>query len=472
MKGDFSRTTFDSSRRFSRVLLQQGRVQLDADFNEHADIQLHYLRTLAQDVIGPHGGPGDGFKIGIRTEADVPVSNDLLIGSGHYYVQGILCENEAGQHYTEQTDYPLGDDEVLQNGKNYVVYLDVWERHLTHLEVEGIREVALGGPDTATRARIVWQVKAMPTGAFSPRGEGDERHPYDDYDHFLERLKNSADGVKPGNGQLRAKARADADNHFEPCTICPEARYRGIENQLYRVEIHEAGEGGSATFKWSRDNGAVVFPIRSLTTQGEEATVIQVEHLGRDGRFRLAEGDWVEIVDDEYVLRGRTDKLLRVKEVRPDEMQVILEGVTDSNVGADLDKHPLVRRWDHKGTSTVDIHDDGAILVKERVPVPRASEVTPEENWLELEDGIYIQFQPEGTYQTGDYWLVPARTETRNIEWPEAEGEGPAPRPPRGVEHFYAPLAHIKVSEAGSEAGKVTVVSSLRRKIEPIASGT
>ena len=44
---------------------------------------------------------------------------------------------------------------------NYAVYLDVWERHVTYLDDDRIREVALGGPDTATRAKVVWQVKIM-----------------------------------------------------------------------------------------------------------------------------------------------------------------------------------------------------------------------------------------------------------------------------------------------------------------------
>jgi hypothetical protein len=43
----------------------------------------------------------------------------------------------------------------------YLAYLDVWQRHITALEDEGIREVALNGPDTATRTRTVWQVKLL-----------------------------------------------------------------------------------------------------------------------------------------------------------------------------------------------------------------------------------------------------------------------------------------------------------------------
>ena len=57
MKGDFTRNTFDPAKHYSRVLSQQGRVQLDADANEQAAILLHYLQTLAADLIGPAGGP-------------------------------------------------------------------------------------------------------------------------------------------------------------------------------------------------------------------------------------------------------------------------------------------------------------------------------------------------------------------------------------------------------------------------------
>src|SRR5207247_837956 len=41
-------------------------------------------------------------------------------------------------------------------------YLDVWQRHLTALDDPLIREVALGGPDTTTRAQVVWQVRVLP----------------------------------------------------------------------------------------------------------------------------------------------------------------------------------------------------------------------------------------------------------------------------------------------------------------------
>ena len=162
MKGDFSRDTFDASKHFSRVLMQQGRVQLDADWNEQASILLHYLQTLAADLIGPHAGPADALGFEIKIDG-----NDLTIGEGRYYVDGILCENEKDCTYSYQPDYPLPDDHslnlnnVVRDPGDYAAYLDVWERHVTYIEDDRIREVALGGPDTATRAKVVWQVKIM-----------------------------------------------------------------------------------------------------------------------------------------------------------------------------------------------------------------------------------------------------------------------------------------------------------------------
>src|ERR1700755_177607 len=111
MKGDFSRITFDAANRFSRVLMQQGRVTLDADPNEQADILLHYLRTLARDLIGPYGGPaGDdlGFQLMPGPEAK---AWKLTIKPGRYYVDGILCENAQECSYIDQPDYPPPQDD-------------------------------------------------------------------------------------------------------------------------------------------------------------------------------------------------------------------------------------------------------------------------------------------------------------------------------------------------------------------------
>ena len=158
MKGDFTRDTFDPRNNYTSVLMQQGRVQVDADWNEQAAIARHQLRTFIADIVGPHGGPradGDGgFKIAVTADGE------LVVGPGRYYVGGLMCENDAAVNYTTQPGYPFDGEptpDQLHAPGEFLLYLDVWERHVSSFERPD-REVALDGPDTATRAQLVWQV--------------------------------------------------------------------------------------------------------------------------------------------------------------------------------------------------------------------------------------------------------------------------------------------------------------------------
>jgi len=444
MKGDFSRITFDRADHFTRVLMQQGRVQLDADWNEQAAILLHYMRTLASDLIGPLGagplGAGPAGDVGFEvTLAD----DELSVGPGRYYVGGLLCENRA------ETPIP-GDLPEMP----LLVYLDVWERHLTHLQQDGLREVALGGPDTATRAQIVWKVRVssdvpVPGSAPSPAPESPE-------EQWSEWLKTHHPSER---GALRARA-IQPEDLGDPCTTSPDARYRGAENQLYRVEIHgeksENNETSVLAFKWSRENGSVVFAIRDL-----HGRKVNLEDLGPDEIRSLQRGDWVEYVDDGQGLDDVPGPLLQVEEVDPDRFTVTLAAPKDG--GPDLPAargyHALLRRWDHRASR----EPEGGMAPRGAVLFEFTSE--DEQPWLELEDGIQVQFG-KGLYRSGDYWVIPARTATGDVEWPQEEPAsdaaqgGPVPKAlgPHGVDHFYAPLARVTDEK----------VEDLRRHIEPI----
>src|SRR3712207_4297156 len=69
MKGDFTRLTFDPKKRYSGVLMQQGRAQLDADWNEQLDILMHRIETEAGDLAGQSGAPvkDPGFELFARS---------------------------------------------------------------------------------------------------------------------------------------------------------------------------------------------------------------------------------------------------------------------------------------------------------------------------------------------------------------------------------------------------------------------
>ncbi|HEV2777794.1 MAG TPA: DUF6519 domain-containing protein [Actinophytocola sp.] len=448
MQADFSRDTFDPAKHFSAVLSQQGRVQLDADLNEQAAILLHQLRTAVADVVGPAGAPAaaPGFEI---TQIPGKVV-DLGISPGRIYVDGILVENGDPTTYWTQPDGhldPDNADDKLPDGP-HLVYLRVWERLVTAMQDPAIREVALGdpGPDTAARAKVVWQVAALPVQARTVQDARTE------FGNWLQTTRPT--------GMLMADAKRPTEATDDPCHLPPDARFRGPENQLYRIEVHTGGPAwpstgpqaptrrrgrasaasvAGATFKWSRENASVVFAIESIA-----GAVVRLAGLGRDGKLGLEVGDRVEIVDDTVTARAAGDvvladppvaapRLWRVQTIDPADRTVTLDGEVDGPVGG----NPLLRRWDHAstpiGAPPANLAEDGAIPIREN-------------EWIDLEDGVRVRFEApaevKGTYRRGDYWLIPARTAIGDVLWPES-GTGPLARAPHGVRYHHAPLAFV-----------------------------
>jgi hypothetical protein len=455
MKGDFSRLNlFDPLTQYTRVLQQQGRVQLDADWNEQGDILLHYLRTLARDLIGPFGSPDDGFGVGITGDGD---ASDLTVGAGRYYVDGLLCENRLAVD-SKGFSY-LGQPHPDPFPKTFpmLVYLDVWERHVTFHQDGALREVALGGADTTSRAQVVWRVRTAPLSALTNDTTVTKKTVWKGWEEWQKTWQS------PDRGRLKAQADRGGDD-TDPCTASPEARYRRTENQLYRVEVQGwDADARALTFKWSRENGSVVFAVQEL--QGDVATLAS---LGRDDASGLKEKDWVEIVDDGSELAGLPGALRQVKAIDPSRRTVTLVPAAweprppvYTEEGEALAKRALLRRWDHRASPQP---KDGA-----GAPAPNGAalfvfpaDATQELAWVTLENGIRIQFQ-RGSFRPGDYWLIPARTATGDVEWP-GPPETPAALLPHGVEHHYAPLALV-----GREGVTLKLQQDLRGSFAPLA---
>lgn len=420
MKGDFTRFSHDPTKRYTRVLKQQGRVDLDADWNEAAEIFTHLERTEAQDVIGRCGVPehSNGYKI----EPNVDGSN-LTISRGRIYVNGILCSNEA------PPDDPEADEPILiTDQKNelpgyelpeeedgvFLAYVDVWERHITYIEDPDLREVALGGPDTTTRTRTQCQVKLQLL---------DEDGPLEDIEC------RQFTGIA-NTGRLSAQAEED-ETTTNPCVVPANAGYRGLENRLYRVEIHDDGldkdgiQVRTPTFKWSRDNGSVVLPIAAIGINGKKITL---KRFGPDDVLTVKKDEWVEVSGDKTELYGSHGTLAQIKDINKDKLEIILSEDADVSLHKD-EAHLKLRRWDHQATNEVALQDDGALPIQV--------------DWFTLEDGIQIRFDDEATYHIGDYWVIPARTREGTVQWPK-EGDIPVERARLGIHHHYCTLALVR----------------------------
>jgi hypothetical protein len=309
MKGDFSRLTFDPSKRYSSVRMQQGRLQIDADWNEQMDLLERRIATEITDFIGSSGTPS-GYA-GFNLSANGAV---VTISAGRYYVAGMLIENPQDVVYTAQLDYPGAA--LPPTAGTYLAYLDVWQRHVTALEDPGLADPALSGADTATRYKNVWQVKLIPADPAKTYG-------------------STWQPDESTLGTLTAKVTAPVQ-----------------ENQLYRVEVHGGGPASQATIKWSRDNAAIAARVSRIAGR-----TISLRAGGRAASFSFAVNQWIELSNDERTLKSLPGILAQIAAVKEDELTVTQDlGVSETNPWPGDAASPtniIVRRWDSNAAIAV-----------------------------------------------------------------------------------------------------------------------
>jgi hypothetical protein len=396
MKGDFSDLTFDQRLNYGQVLMQQGRILLDSDWNEGFAILLHQLRNLTVDLLGHHAGVGDSLKVGLTPGRGENSQPNIKVLQGHYYVNGLQVISHSDLIYRSRQNEPL------QPGR-HLVYLDVWEDLASPLLTR--HAASVNGLNTPSlRSKVFFRIGI--------RAE-DVDHPLTDAEMVNRHWLNWVRDWWHTNERTRLAARTAPSSGDGP--VVSAEGYHGLENHLYRVEVHQADP---PVFKWSRDNGTVIYPILHL--RDNEAVIEKHEH----DLLALTVGDWVELVDDHLKERAEAGPVARVSSI-DETTQVIALGsdITLSHT-SEPSLHPFLRRWDQ-------------LLEVE------------EGKWLPLEHNIEVRLEPGGYYRTGDYWLIPARTSIQDIVWPTAQ-DMPEAVTPDGVEHFYAPLGIATVLPDGN----------------------
>lgn len=542
MKGDFSRRTFDRARHYSGVRMQQGRVLVDADWNEQSDIIEHRIRTGARDLIGRCGGPAGhaGFRL-IAGPADLTAAEkkldgngapwvqidegDLLITAGRYYAGGRLVENEHIISLSRQPDLPPTAATVrLEAPGRYLAYLDVWERHITALDDPAIREVALGGPDTTTRSRTIWQVKLL-------RVDGDA--PMECAGMFPEFDEATARGT----GRISARTEPAGPND-DPCSISPEAGYRGLENQFYRVEVHNGGDaldaaaGGLVMVNGITPpevrpvkltlagpvNWAAGQPVEIISTLpgsdpmgGTLAFVEKVESGGTVVTLNAGIGDVamsllpaVRRVDATYKWSRDNGSVVTTIE------KIDGERITVHDLGPDSVLGFAPEQWVEIADDVTELNGLPGQLVQISSIDPARRIITLKSSptaldagkpdgvdpvrhprlrrWdgvgairfravgdgvANLESGIQVRFTA-GSYRSGDYWTFAARTSTAdeqsgNIDWPRDAAGVSLERLPFGIRHHYCRIAMVTMMTV-DDAMKITAIDDCRCLFQPVTA--
>jgi hypothetical protein len=419
MPGDYSRKTFNSKKHYSGVLMQQGRVQLDADWNEEVEIEQYRTFTESIDVIGESGAPQKNPGFGITLAAN---GADLLISPGRMYVNGLLCELEPDQTVTYRTQSYYPDPDLtefaapaspatsppgaasLKDG-SYVVYLKAWQKEVNYIDDPSIQEIALGEADTTTRLQTVWQVRLLKV---QDNGSASCNSSFPEWNALT---------ASP-NGKLSAKTKPAQDDK-DPCVLPAQAGFLRLENQLYRVQVQKVNAAGKVqSIVWSRNNASIETRISNVAQN-----VLTVDSLGRDEISGFAGNQWAEIVDRPSSFGAAPNPLVQIDKIFKDSLGIKLKTIPQYRGNAGL----KLRLWDMTDIATT----------SNGLPVITSS-------WTDIEDGIQVFFD-NGTFEVGDYWLIPARTINGNIEWPELSSGVPAPQARKGTNYSYCRLAFIKI---------------------------
>ncbi|HEY4330245.1 MAG TPA: DUF6519 domain-containing protein, partial [Phycisphaerae bacterium] len=461
MPSDISRRDDDLHHHYQGVVMQQGRVILDRDFNELRQIIDRRIEVDALDFVGPSGTPDNGFAIGAPVSAASPPIftrrllsppagpvGDFSIGAGTMYVGGqraVFPIGDIGQSapaysYSNQPNW-LHPDPPPTPLTQEAVFLHLFEQEVSAVEDPDLLDVALGGPDTTARLQLLQRVKRLAvTSADCSAARAQVQ------------AALLAKGLifDPVSMRLLPQAKlqvsfAAVNAAANPCDPIAQGGYLGAENQLIRVQITDGGiTGAKPQLVWGYDNASFLY----RATVSDAATMV----LGRspvDAFHMPRQGQVVEILRTAYIIDTEPDAsnpqnpnvvrcvaeatgIIRTltQPYQPDTRAITLDKVLPAEYVSDT--NPLfVRIWQ----SQVALVADGKT----------ATELT--DSSVGATTGILVtisvpaQANAAGVPPVGAYWTFAARPSTPQGVYPESYLT--APQPPEGPRQWICPLATL-----------------------------
>ena len=169
------------------------------------------------------------------------------------------------------------------------MYLLLREQEVSATEDPALLDIALGGPDTAARTRILQRVVRTPTTATDAPG-------------VLAALTSewASQGLSFDPATMRLRSQATLQVSFQqttgPATLCQpsgQGGYLGAENQLIRVQVASV-TNGVPTLVWGFDNASFLYRISG--SPAESTTTVTLAGAPVDSYHQPASGQAVEIL--------------------------------------------------------------------------------------------------------------------------------------------------------------------------------
>ncbi len=440
MGSDRARISFDPTRGYRSVVAQQGRVTLEADVNEQSSIESESLRIETIDIIGPAGTPEPhGYEVSVASGA-------ITVAPGIMYVGGWRMESVETVPLAKQPDWLDQPAPPAAAAGNYVVALLVTEQFISATEDQALREVALGGPDTAARSKLIQHFVELPVNATEClAAEADLKKT------LLEKMGLV---LNPDTLALSYDATLEV-NPFSPPTqtdpCCPPAQggYLGSDNQLVCVTV--ASLGSSPTLLWGWNNASFLY-LAAVVNSTASSPIVQLIPAPVDAAHSPQPGQVVEILQTTMVLGDPADK----NYVAAQQGLLVTLGsgtIYDSTTqqltlpaGTTLPTDPntlFVRLW--------------------QAEIPFTSGQSQQLDSVSgLTVTVKINALPASPLLSRPFWCFAVRPNTPQLVYPQRYLE--APQPPDGPRQWLCDLAIVEQTAAGG----LTVIADCRKHFKPL----
>ena len=448
MAGDRARVSYDPSRKWRGLTAQQGRVTVEADWNEAAEIAEERDRQLTLDVVGPVGSPDQGYAVTTVPATGGPPGStpgDVFIAPGTLYVGGQRLDLDAQVDYAWQPDWldystdPLWQAPAVPTtaGTSYeVVYLLASELEVSAVEDPTLADVALGGPDTMQRQRILQHFVRQPSQ------DGSWASVTDVF---------ASTGLQFDAATMRASSAAALQVSFTnsvvtpgPCQPATTGGYLGGENQLIRVMVTDADPSGVPSIVWGFDDASFLYRINTTAFDPASGnTTLTLASAPVDSYHYPVAGQAVEVLRDAAQLTATSPVQLSGTDfiaspagiVTPvtspydsTQMQLAISGALPDDYLSAATPQLFLRVW------------------QAQIPAPPGQPVSliaVNQAGAAADTGVAVTLSSStGFFHQGDFWRFALRPMQPSIVYPARYVTGA--QPPDGPRTWACPLAALE----------------------------
>jgi hypothetical protein len=436
---DRARISFDETREYRSVVAQQGRVTLEADVNEQATIASEALRLEIIDLVGPAGTPDNGYQIKW-------VNGMLAAGSGTMYLGGWRLELAREVLLAKQPEWV--DQPAANMPLQAVIGLLATEQFISAIEDQPLREVALGGPDTSARSRLMQHLIAIATTQ-STCTEAEA--------HIEKTLSGMGLVWHRKTAELKFDAKLQVSlfpppTQSDPCSPPAQGGYLGADNQLVQVTVTQYDPNTkSGTLLWGWNDASFLYRA-GLVNANANPQVLQLGQSPIDAEHTPQPNQAIEVLGTTMVLGGERDQ----NYIAAPQGQVITLGS-----GTIFDPTSNQLTLPAGTTLQPDLNTLFVRLWQAQVPF-QSSQATNLDNISGLAVTVEITALPTNPFVTRPFWQFAVRPNTPQQVYPQRYLE--VPQPPDGPRMWVCPLAEIKWNGA-----LLTTLRDYRTQLEPFS---